>query len=66
MKKKLIFWVLTVFFLLSSNPSFAENTSVDIGEGAEYCEKYAKQPIEKKNVYIYDFTFAAFHQRIGD
>ena len=50
MKKILIFSV--ILGLLSPLSIYAENTSVDVGEGAEYCEKYAKKPLDKKNVYI--------------
>ncbi len=52
MKKKLLFFLAAALFSLSSAAGFAQNTSLDIGEGAEFCEKYAKKPIEKKNVYI--------------
>lgn len=51
MKKTLLISLATLLFL-STSIGRAQNTSMDIGEGAEFCEKYAKKPIEKKNVYI--------------
>lgn len=50
MKKKRYFLVLLGLLALAGPLRAA--TSTDIGEGAELCEKYAKKPIEKKNVYI--------------
>lgn len=52
MKKKLIFCGLAALLSLGSFSVRAQNTSIDVGEGADFCEKYAKKPIEKKNTYI--------------
>ncbi len=50
MKKKQIFLSVLTFLVLAA-PLHAA-TSMDIGEGAELCEKYAKKSLEKKNNYI--------------
>lgn len=50
MKKKR-FFLLALALLVWSAPLHA-GTSMDIGEGAELCEKYAKKSLEKKNIYI--------------
>jgi len=50
MKKKRIF-LLALAFLGLAGPVNAA-TSMDIGEGAELCQKYAKKPLDKKNNYI--------------
>lgn len=52
MKNTLLFFVFLASLTLSARPSLAQNMSVDIGEGAELCEKYAKKPLDKKNNYI--------------
>lgn len=50
MKKKRIFLLALAFLALSAPLNAA--TSMDIGEGAELCEKYAKKSLGKKNNYI--------------
>ena len=52
MKKKLLFCGLAALLSLSTLSARAQNTSIDVGEGADFCEKYSKKPFEKKNVYI--------------
>ena len=52
MKKKLLFSCVSALLLLSPVFATAQSTSTDVGEGAEFCEKYAKKPLEKKNAYI--------------
>lgn len=52
MKKKLLFSLVSALLLLGPVLATAQSTSTDVGEGAEFCEKYAKKPLEKKNVYI--------------
>ncbi|HKY63360.1 MAG TPA: hypothetical protein VJR29_08080 [bacterium] len=50
MKKKRFF--LLALALLALSAPLQAGTSMDIGEGAELCEKYAKKSLEKKNIYI--------------
>src|SRR5262245_43182652 len=52
MKNTLIFFALTLTCLAVPRSGLAQNTSVDVGEGADLCQKYAKKPLDKKNNYI--------------
>jgi len=52
MKNTLLFFTFLASLTLPSLAARAQNMSVDIGEGAEFCEKYAKKPLDKKNNYI--------------
>ncbi len=52
MKNTLLFLVMATSLFCSARSLLAQNMSVDIGEGAEFCEKYAKKSLDKKNNYI--------------
>ena|SRR5215831_4865645 len=58
MKRTLIFFGLLLALGLfgarafADNDSFAQNTSMDVGQGAELCEKFAKKSLGKQNDFI--------------